>query len=508
MKTTIRCRAVTKSGKRCSRQATDGYMCCYQHAELMDFGSLRVFICYKREDDKHNTWVEMLASRLREAGINVALDVWEVRLGDSFTSYMTRRINEADVILFVITPASVAAVESGNNAGGAVKFELQLATAKRTSGDKVRVIGIYRSGQKKPAHLRDYRYADFRDDSRFDSSVQDLIEDIAQHNVASEWVPPHIQLLINQLDVNTAFGAEVASNAARQLGEFEHLAAVPHLFEKLDPKYLPTPMDEDWKEIHLFWDHHSDYLLNDAPVWFYHDLFEALLRIGKRAVPILIRYIDASEEHVRYKAANILGWIQDPSAVPALKRRIHDPSNAVISESCFALGKIGSRSAVKFLLKEMKIEKADRDEEDYALWGLTHNRFTVMPRLIEELSGPDKKICEKAKFTLVDIGDIAAPCLLSAAFERPDKAKPELAEVLWEILHHDSPRDVRTDSARRKVSWESLAEEVAIMLKNYDGQDHDIRRRLAKLKPYLHILSKHCIGEIQSISEYLVGRAL
>ncbi|GJM34235.1 MAG: hypothetical protein DHS20C18_32360 [Saprospiraceae bacterium] len=139
---------------------------------------MKVFISYKWEDDAQNMWVENLAKDLRIAGIDALLDKWEVSFGDSFTDYMTSKINEANAVLFIITPASVKAVEAPENEGGAVKFEMQMATARKISGEKMRLIGIYRSGDKPPHHLRDRRYSDFRDDSKYFKNLHELIDDL------------------------------------------------------------------------------------------------------------------------------------------------------------------------------------------------------------------------------------------------------------------------------------------------------------------------------------------
>jgi transcription antitermination factor NusA-like protein len=145
---------------------------------------LKVFVSYKWEDAAHNEWVETLARNLRRNGIEAILDRWEVRLGDSFTDYMTSRIGSADVILFIITTRSVAVVEAPPSEGGALKFEMQMATARRTAGENMRLIGIYREGLRPPAHLRDHRYADFRDDSRYAENLRDLIDDLYERRGA------------------------------------------------------------------------------------------------------------------------------------------------------------------------------------------------------------------------------------------------------------------------------------------------------------------------------------
>ena len=145
---------------------------------------LKVFVSYKWEDAAHNQWVETLARDLRRSGIEAILDRWEVRFGDSFTDYMTSRIGSADVILFIITTRSVAAVEAPASEGGALKFEMQMATARRTAGEKMRLIGVYREGPRPPAHLRDHRYADFRDDPRYAETFRDLVDDLYERHGA------------------------------------------------------------------------------------------------------------------------------------------------------------------------------------------------------------------------------------------------------------------------------------------------------------------------------------
>lgn len=138
----------------------------------------KVFISYKWESNDHNDWVMKFAVDLRSAGIEAFLDRWEVKYGESFSDYMTSRISEADAMLFVMTTASVDAVESKSRAGGALKFEMQLAASRRIAGENFRLIPIYREGNKTAAHVRDHRYVDFRDDANYVSNLQLLISDL------------------------------------------------------------------------------------------------------------------------------------------------------------------------------------------------------------------------------------------------------------------------------------------------------------------------------------------
>ena len=133
----------------------------------------RVFISYKVTDERRNAWVRGLYEDLRRNGIDARLDVFEVPPGGSFSDYMTRNIREADRVLFVVTPESVRAVEAGT---GAVAFELQIANARRLASGDFSVIPIFREGDTTSTYLQDHRYLDFRDDSRYQRALQELVD--------------------------------------------------------------------------------------------------------------------------------------------------------------------------------------------------------------------------------------------------------------------------------------------------------------------------------------------
>ena len=139
--------------------------------------SIKAYVAYKWESGEHVSWVRQFAADLRAEGVETILDQWDVRYGESFTTFMQRRINEADVILFVITSGAVEAAESADGQGGALQFEVQMMNARRMA-DGVRIIGVYRSGGRPPHYLRDHRYVDFRSDREYQVSVVSLANDL------------------------------------------------------------------------------------------------------------------------------------------------------------------------------------------------------------------------------------------------------------------------------------------------------------------------------------------
>ena len=106
------------------------------------------------------------------------LDKWEIRAGDSIQNYITSRIDQAEVVLCVITDQYVRRVDAPDGEGGYVQFELEFANAKKLAGDKVRVIGIYRQGSQTPTYLRAHLYVDFRDDATYAEQLQQLVDDL------------------------------------------------------------------------------------------------------------------------------------------------------------------------------------------------------------------------------------------------------------------------------------------------------------------------------------------
>jgi hypothetical protein len=139
---------------------------------------LRTFISYKWESAEVTGWVERFATDLRQNGVDALLDKWEVSYGDSFVEYMTSKIPSADAFLFVITPGAVASVESQGKAGGAVKFEVEMARAQTIAGEALRFIPVLLKGDGPPKHLRATRYVDFRDPARYSEVFASLLDDL------------------------------------------------------------------------------------------------------------------------------------------------------------------------------------------------------------------------------------------------------------------------------------------------------------------------------------------
>lgn len=86
-----------------------------------------VFISYSWENESHKNWVRAVATRLRQEGIDVRLDQWDLAPGDQLTAYMESAVRENDYVLVVCTPHYKA--RSDQREGG-VGYEGDIMTAE------------------------------------------------------------------------------------------------------------------------------------------------------------------------------------------------------------------------------------------------------------------------------------------------------------------------------------------------------------------------------------------
>jgi hypothetical protein len=88
---------------------------------------VKVFVSYSWDNDDHKNWVRELATRLRNAGIDVILDQWHLVPGDQLPEFMERAVRESDYVLIICTHKYN---ERSNNRQGGVGYEGDIMTAE------------------------------------------------------------------------------------------------------------------------------------------------------------------------------------------------------------------------------------------------------------------------------------------------------------------------------------------------------------------------------------------
>lgn len=77
----------------------------------------KVFISYSHDSEEHKNWILKLATHLRDHGVDVILDQWNVRLGDDLPFFMEQGLSSSHLVLCI---CSDKYIEKANaNKGGA-----------------------------------------------------------------------------------------------------------------------------------------------------------------------------------------------------------------------------------------------------------------------------------------------------------------------------------------------------------------------------------------------------
>jgi small GTP-binding protein len=137
------------------------------------------FVSYSWDDDKHKRWVYQLATDLRNAGLDVVFDRWELIPGANPARFM-ERIAESNFITVVGTPGYSDRYKNRLDAGTGVAAEMDLINDRMigTEAQKSSVMPLLRSGDKTasfPPFLRPRLYSDFKDDNFYFVGLFDLV---------------------------------------------------------------------------------------------------------------------------------------------------------------------------------------------------------------------------------------------------------------------------------------------------------------------------------------------
>lgn len=138
------------------------------------------FISYAWESNEHKDWVRKLAERLVENGVETSLDQWDIELGSDMPQYMETCVRESDFVILVCTPTFAAKANSGK---GGVGYEKHIVTGEiyESATSTRKFVPLLRRGNPEeslPSYLKSKYCIDFREDSEFDSKLEELLRHI------------------------------------------------------------------------------------------------------------------------------------------------------------------------------------------------------------------------------------------------------------------------------------------------------------------------------------------
>jgi TIR domain len=130
----------------------------------------KLFISYNHGDKE---FARRLAVDLQRLDIDVWLDEFQCKIGDSLFEAVQRGISASEYIGVVLTPSSVASPW--------VKKEVEAALGEEVKRDCVKVLPLLLADCKIPPFLAERKYADFRNRAEYSESLRELAERLGVH---------------------------------------------------------------------------------------------------------------------------------------------------------------------------------------------------------------------------------------------------------------------------------------------------------------------------------------
>ncbi len=142
--------------------------------------SIKAFICYSWDSERHKKWVLDLAIRLRGDRIDVILDQWDLKGGEDKFLFMEKSISNSDFVLLICTP--IYGKKANDRKGGA-GYEYQIISTEMFNKfkSKIKFICILRSGiyeNSVPKYFQSKIYYDFSNMEKIEKDYKRLIRQL------------------------------------------------------------------------------------------------------------------------------------------------------------------------------------------------------------------------------------------------------------------------------------------------------------------------------------------
>lgn len=140
-----------------------------------------VFISYSWDGKEHEEWVLDLATKLRNKGVDVILDKWDLGpLGSPLPHFMEQSIVKSNRVVCILTPNYK---KKTDDRSGGVGYEFSIISSNifKDNKNRTKFIPLLRSGSIEntvPGALDGGYHIDMRDNSFFDENFKRLLRDI------------------------------------------------------------------------------------------------------------------------------------------------------------------------------------------------------------------------------------------------------------------------------------------------------------------------------------------
>jgi hypothetical protein len=168
----------------------------------------KVFISYSHDSPDHKRWVGDLAAKLRQNGIDVILDQWDLGLGDDVPKFMEKSVTESDRVLMICTDKYV---HKANEGSGGVGYEAMIVTGELVQNlGTSKFIPVVRQRSAQPLVPRSVStrlYVNLSHAENYQEQFEQLLREL--HNAPRTPKPPLGQSPFSQKSSDTATGNDI-----------------------------------------------------------------------------------------------------------------------------------------------------------------------------------------------------------------------------------------------------------------------------------------------------------
>jgi len=140
----------------------------------------KLFISYSWSSPEHETWVVSLATELRESGIDVIIDKWDLKEGHDAFAFMEKMVTDSEIKKVVIICDKVYTEKADNRTGG-VGTETQIISPEvYQKEDQNKFVAVVaernEDGQAYlPAYYKSRIYIDLSENDLYSTNFEQLL---------------------------------------------------------------------------------------------------------------------------------------------------------------------------------------------------------------------------------------------------------------------------------------------------------------------------------------------
>ncbi len=140
----------------------------------------KLFISYSWTNPDHELWVLNLATELRESGVDVILDKWDLKEGHDANVFMEKMVNDPDIKKVALVCDKTYAEKADGRSGG-VGTETQIISSEvYTKQEQDKFVAILKERDETgkaylPAYYRSRIYIDLSDPENYVSNFEQLL---------------------------------------------------------------------------------------------------------------------------------------------------------------------------------------------------------------------------------------------------------------------------------------------------------------------------------------------